>query len=79
MKKLLASLLCALSFQSLAIPVELNNAPVREFFSWYSKTTGKPVIISPDVKGEITVYSADVTNDELPQFFTSVLRANTCY
>lgn len=76
MKKLLASLLCVLSFQSFAIPVELNNAPVREFVSWYSKTTGKPVIISPDVKGEITVYSADVTKDELPQFFTSVLRAN---
>jgi hypothetical protein len=37
MKKLLASLLCVLSFQSFAIPVELNNAPVRSLFHGIQK------------------------------------------
>ncbi|MDL4912533.1 MAG: hypothetical protein QRY16_01690 [Enterobacterales bacterium endosymbiont of Blomia tropicalis] len=76
MKKLLASILLILTFSVHAIPVELNNVPLREFVSWYSKVSGQPVIVSPDVKGEVTVYSADVKREELPQFFVSVLRAN---
>lgn len=76
MKKLLASILFLLNFSVFAIPVELNNVPLREFVSWYSKVTGQSVIVSPDVQGAVTVYSADVKREELPQFFTSVLRAN---
>ena len=76
MKKLLASILLFLTFTAHAIPVELNNVPLREFVSWYSKVSGQSVILSPDVKGEVTVYSADVKREELPQFFVSVLRAN---
>lgn len=76
MKKLLASILLILTFSVHAIPVELNNVPLREFVSWYSKVSGQPVIVSPDVKGQVTVYSADVKREELPQFFVSVLRAN---
>lgn len=76
MKKLLASILLFLTFTVHAIPVELNNVPLREFVSWYSKVSGQPVIVSPDVKGQVTVYSADVKREELPQFFASVLRAN---
>lgn len=75
-KKLLASLLFVFSFSVFAIPVELNNVPLRDFVSWYAKTSGKPVIVSPDVQGAVTVYSADVKREELPQFFVSVLRAN---
>lgn len=76
MKKSLVSILLFLTFSVHAIPVELNNVPLREFVSWYSKISGQPVIVSPDVKGEVTVYSADVKREELSQFFVSVLRAN---
>ncbi|MQL47276.1 general secretion pathway protein GspD [Photorhabdus khanii] len=76
MKKLLASFFFLFHISAWAIPVELNNAPMRDFVSWYSKITGKSVIISPEVKGNVTVYSADVTKDELTPFFISVLRAN---
>lgn len=76
MKKLLVSFLFLVAFSASSIPVELNNAPIRDFVSWYSKVTGSPVIISPDVKGDVTVYSSDVKKDELKQFFISVLRAN---
>lgn len=76
MKKLLVSLLMLVNSTVFAMPVDLNNAPIRDFVSWYSKSTGKPVIISPDVKGSVTVYSADVKREDLTQFFVSVLRAN---
>lgn len=76
MKKLLVSILFLLSASVSAMPVELNNAPIRDFVSWYSKTTGKSVIISPDVKGNVTVYSDDVKREDLSEFFVSVLRAN---
>lgn len=59
-----------------AIPVDLNNAPLRNFISWYSKQSGQAVILSPDVKGNITVYSANVDRKDLKPFFISVLRAN---
>lgn len=59
-----------------AIPVDLNNAPLRNFISWYSKQSGQAVILSPDVKGNITVYSANVDKKDLKPFFISVLRAN---
>ncbi|WP_273908165.1 secretin N-terminal domain-containing protein [Enterobacter bugandensis] len=76
MKKYLVSIIFLFSLSVSAIPVELNNVPLRDFVSWYSKITGRAVIVSPDVKGTVTVYSADVRREELPQFFTSVLRAN---
>ncbi|EGC1287229.1 general secretion pathway protein GspD [Salmonella enterica] len=73
---ILAVSLWLLASAAYAIPVELNNAPLRNFISWYSKQTGQPVILSPDVKGNITVYSADVDKRDLKPFFISVLRAN---
>lgn len=73
---ILAASLWFLASAAYAIPVELNNAPLRNFISWYSKQTGQPVILSPDVKGNITVYSADVDKRDLKPFFISVLRAN---
>lgn len=78
MKRLNASffILFFLSFSSFSQPVEMNNTPIRDFISWYSKASGKPIVLSPDVKGVVTVYSADVKRDELNSFFVSVLRAN---
>lgn len=73
---ILAASLWFLASAAYAIPVELNNAPLRNFISWYSKQSGQPVILSPDVKGNITVYSADVDKRDLKPFFISVLRAN---
>lgn len=73
---ILAASLWFLASAAYAIPVDLNNAPLRNFISWYSKQSGQAVILSPDVKGNITVYSADVDKRDLKPFFISVLRAN---
>lgn len=73
---ILAASFYLLASAAYAIPVDLNNAPLRNFISWYSKQTGQAVILSPEVKGNITVYSADVDKKDLKPFFISVLRAN---
>ncbi len=64
------------SFGTFAEPIEMDNTPIREFVSWYAKKAGRAIIVSPDVSGTITVYSANVSKDELNGFFVSVLRAN---
>lgn len=64
------------SSSSFAQVIEMNNSPLRDFVTWYSKQTGESVIVSPDVKGTVTVYSSDVKPDNLRNFFISVLRAN---
>lgn len=75
-RMILAASLYLLATAAYAIPVDLNNAPLRNFISWYSKQTGQAVILSPEVKGNITVYSANVEKKDLKPFFISVLRAN---
>lgn len=75
-RMILAASLYLLASAAHAIPVDLNNAPLRNFISWYSKQTGQAVILSPEVKGNITVYSANVDKKDLRPFFISVLRAN---
>ncbi|WFQ80611.1 general secretion pathway protein GspD [Xenorhabdus sp. SF857] len=80
MKKLAVNVLLFLSvtFSCFAWSeqVELNNASLRDFVAWYSKEAAQAIVITPDVKGEITVYSADVTKENITDFFVSVLRAN---
>ncbi|MBC8950717.1 general secretion pathway protein GspD [Xenorhabdus sp. TS4] len=56
--------------------VELNNASLRDFVAWYAKASAQAIVITSDVKGDITVYSADVTPENRTDFFVSVLRAN---
>ncbi|MDI5829502.1 hypothetical protein MJN51_33585, partial [Salmonella enterica subsp. enterica serovar Kentucky] len=40
---------------------------------WYSSKTGKPVIVNPDIKGNVTVFNADVNPTNIDDFFKSVL------
>jgi general secretion pathway protein D len=69
-------MLCSLGFNVMAETVNLNNAPVRTFVQWYSKETGRAVVVNPDVKGAITVFNADVNESNIENFFKSVLNAN---
>ncbi|ECW6490588.1 general secretion pathway protein GspD [Salmonella enterica subsp. enterica serovar Rubislaw] len=69
-------ILLLLSASVRAEKVDLNNSPVRNFVQWYSKASGKAVVVNPDVKGNITVFNADVNKGELDGFFKSVLNAN---
>lgn len=78
MSRLVASalLLLALVSPAWAIPVEMDGAPLRDFVRWYSDTVGEPLAVDPQVSGELTVYAADVTLAELPEFFQGVLSAH---
>jgi len=76
MRRLLASLLLCLSPLAMAQPVEMQDAPLRDFVRWYSDQTGQAVAIPADVSGSLTVYAQDVTPDALPDFFEGVLRSN---
>lgn len=60
----------------MAEPVTLTNVPVRTFVQWYAQKTNNPVIVNPDVKGNITVFNADVNPANIDQFFKSVLNSN---
>lgn len=74
--KFIVALFAFTYFSAFAEPVTLNNSPVRSFVQWYSSKTGKSVIVNPDVKGNITVFNADVNNANIDDFFKSVLNAN---
>ncbi|MEQ9853078.1 MULTISPECIES: hypothetical protein [Pectobacterium] len=76
MCRLLTLLILIFSVHVYAEPVSLNNSPIRSFVQWYSEKTGRAVIINPDVKGNITVFNADVNQDNVDNFFKSVLNAN---
>ncbi|WP_025903540.1 secretin N-terminal domain-containing protein [Tatumella sp. UCD-D_suzukii] len=65
-----------ISFNVFAEPVNLNNTPVRSFVQWYSQKSSKAVVVNPDVKGNITVFNADVNQANIDEFFKSVLNAN---
>ncbi|WP_345893184.1 hypothetical protein [Escherichia coli] len=45
-------------------------------FSGILQKTGKPVIVNPDIKGNVTVFNADVNPTNIDDFFKSVLNAN---
>ncbi|MDY4367992.1 secretin N-terminal domain-containing protein [Pectobacterium brasiliense] len=76
MCRLLTLLILIFSVHVYAEPVSLNNSPIRSFVQWYSEKTGRAIIINPDVKGNITVFNADVNQDNVDNFFKSVLNAN---
>ncbi|MFC3282841.1 secretin N-terminal domain-containing protein [Litchfieldella rifensis] len=59
-----------------AMPVELIDADIRDFVSWYSDQTGQPLAVAPSVEGELTVYAPDVTPEQLPEFFEGVLHSH---
>ncbi|ENH0930884.1 general secretion pathway protein GspD, partial [Escherichia coli] len=76
MRSVIVAFLFAYSFCVSAETVNLNNSSVRSFVQWYSSKTGKPVIVNPDIKGNVTVFNADVNPANIDDFFKSVLNAN---
>lgn len=76
MRSVIVAFLFAYSFCVSAETVNLNNSSVRSFVQWYSSKTGKPVIVNPDIKGNVTVFNADVNPTNIDDFFKSVLNAN---
>ena len=76
MRTVIIAFLFAFSFGVSAETVNLNNSSVRSFVQWYSSKTGKSVIVNPDVKGNVTVFNADVNPTNIDDFFKSVLNAN---
>ncbi|EDW7863459.1 general secretion pathway protein GspD [Salmonella enterica] len=76
MRFVIIAFLFACSFCVSAETVNLNNSSVRSFVQWYSSKTGKAVIVNPDVKGNVTVFNADVNPTNIDDFFKSVLNAN---
>ncbi|ECZ1958436.1 general secretion pathway protein GspD [Salmonella enterica] len=76
MRFVIIAFLFTCSFYVSAETVNLNNSSVRSFVQWYSSKTGKAVIVNPDVKGNVTVFNADVNPTNIDDFFKSVLNAN---
>jgi len=70
------AMLLTVAFNVSAEPVSLNNTPVRAFVQWYSQKANKAVVVNPDVKGNITVFNADVNQANIDEFFKSVLNSN---
>ncbi|WBT56075.1 secretin N-terminal domain-containing protein [Kosakonia oryzendophytica] len=70
------AMLLIIAFNVSAEPVSLNNTPVRAFVQWYSQKANKSVVVNPDVKGNITVFNADVNQANIDDFFKSVLNSN---
>lgn len=70
------AMLFIIAFNVFAEPVSLNNTPVRAFVQWYSQKANKTVVVNPDVKGNITVFNADVNQANIDDFFKSVLNSN---
>lgn len=61
------------SFNSYSEKLELNDVPISDFTSWYSKKTGKGIIPPPDFNDTISVFNANIEPDSLHSFFVSVL------
>nr|CBA76054.1 hypothetical protein ARN_33060 [Arsenophonus nasoniae] len=51
----------------------MTNVPISEFVDWYSRKTGKGVIVPNDFNEKITVYNSDISPENLPAFFVSVM------
>lgn len=56
--------------------VELDNTPVREWVRWYTDMTGESVSVDPRVSGRVSVYGAEVTDADMPEFFRAVMRSH---
>ncbi|WP_445619183.1 secretin N-terminal domain-containing protein [Kushneria sp. Sum13] len=77
MWKSVASLSLALaSITAHATPIQMQDADLREFVQWYAEHTGSPVAVDPAVSGTVTAWAEDVSDEQLPEFFRGVLRAN---
>lgn len=73
MRLLLVSVMMLFSLNSFAERIEMNNVPVSEFTDWYSKRTGKGVIVPDNFSEKITVFNSDIQPDEINGFFVSVM------
>ncbi|EPK0420622.1 secretin N-terminal domain-containing protein [Proteus mirabilis] len=73
MRWLLVSVMMLFSLNSFAERIEMNNVPVSEFTDWYSKKTGKGVIVPDNFSEKITVFNSDIQLDEIHGFFVSVM------
>lgn len=73
MRWLLVSVMMLFSLHSFAERIEMNNVPVSEFTDWYSKKTGKGVIVPDNFIEKITVFNSDIQPDEIHGFFVSVM------
>lgn len=71
--KLILFCIFTFSFYSYSERLELNDVPISDFTSWYSKKTGKGIIPPPDFNDTISVFNANVDPDSLHSFFVSVL------
>ncbi|WP_110679010.1 secretin N-terminal domain-containing protein, partial [Salinicola sp. RZ23] len=59
-----------------AMPIDMQDADVRDFVHWYSQETATPIAIDPRVNGTLTVYAPDVPPDQLPEFFQGVMQSH---
>ncbi len=73
MRLLFVSVMMLFSLNSFAERIEMNNVPVSEFTDWYSKRTGKGVIVPDNFSEKITVFNSDIQPDEINGFFVSVM------
>jgi general secretion pathway protein D len=58
------------------MPIDMQDADVRDFVHWYSQETQSPIAIDPGVTGTLTVYAPDVTPEQLPEFFQGVMQSH---
>ncbi|MDF3920039.1 secretin N-terminal domain-containing protein [Salinicola salarius] len=75
----LAALALAAAFSAPAahaMPIDMQDADVRDFVHWYSQETQSPIAIDPGVTGTLTVYAPDVTPEQLPEFFQGVMQSH---
>ncbi|HGJ5884243.1 secretin N-terminal domain-containing protein [Arsenophonus sp.] len=73
MRWCLVSFILIFSLNTFAEKIAMTNVPIAEFVDWYSRKTGKGVIIPNDFNEKITVYNADISPENLPAFFVSVM------
>ena len=60
-----------------SIKVDFRDLSLSEFAAWYSDYVDMPVVVdSRLIDSKVSVYNGDVTRDELPDFFRSVLNAH---
>jgi general secretion pathway protein D len=58
------------------ITLALENADIKELIRWAADSTGKNIVLHPDVKGQVTVMSgAPLTREQAYEVFLSTLQA----
>ncbi|EMK5584359.1 type II secretory pathway protein [Vibrio parahaemolyticus] len=70
------SLLGFPAFASTSAPFEAKNTPISDFAAWFSIETGQTVVLGHGVTGEVSFTAPDLSNEDYPAFFLSVLRAH---